>query len=88
MVRRISPAGRIIGRKPVVVPLEFPVDPDVARVLEQFNERAATGSISGIAVATVNRDGSTSSAYVIGSNIFTLMGVVRNVQRRIEDEAR
>lgn len=88
MTRRVKPAGRIIGRKPTVVPLEFPVDPDVTRVLTQFSERAATGTVSGIAVATVNRDGSTSSAYVVGSNIFTLMGVVRNIQRRIEDEAR
>lgn len=88
MARRVKPAGRVIGRKPVVVPLSFPVDPDVTRVLTQFNECAAAGTISGIAVATVNRDGSTSSAYVIGSNVFTLMGVVRNIQRRIEDETR
>ena len=70
-----------------VVPFKKPeADPDITRAIGQFEERAADGSLVSVAIVGVNRDGSVSSAYVVGPQLFALMGAVHHLQRRVSSE--
>ena len=53
--------------------------------LEDLLARAKSGEIEGMACATVNSDGSIAGVYAIPSNIFTLIGSLRSVERDILD---
>lgn len=83
----MKPHIRLKPTRPRVVPISFPVDDDVVRVLSQFMERASDGHLDGVAVAGVNRDGSVSTAYVVPRNMFTLLGAIENIRRRVGNEA-
>lgn len=67
-----------------VVPFARPADPDVLHVLGQFDSFARSGYITGIAVAAVGSDGAVHTAYTQGDNIFTLIGALNHVTRRVQ----
>lgn len=84
MKRRVKiRAGAHLGE---VIPSK-PVSPDeVWMVLNTMFELAEAGQLSGIAVAATLHDGCVSTCYATGENVFTLMGAIRQVSRRVEGE--
>lgn len=58
-------------------------DPCIQSMLSQFTEIASNGSIDGMAIAATAPNGNVHTAYVIGENIFTLIGTLEHLQRRV-----
>lgn len=69
-----------------VVPMCRPIDPDLTRVLDHFGQLVGDGRIVSISVAGVWHDGTVTTAFVNGGQLFTMIGAIRHLQRRVEME--
>jgi hypothetical protein len=87
-----SPGFQAGGRFNKVV--EFPgctipgaegVPPEIAEFLDDFMQRAATESIECVAVSAVTRNGEVITGYarISGARLFTLLGGVAYLKRRL-----
>lgn len=76
-------AGGHLGE---VIPIKPMSTEEVWIVLNTMFELAEAGHLNGIAVAATLHDGCVSTAYVTGENVFTLMGAIKQVARRVESE--
>ncbi len=60
------------------------IDPFVKQVADGLNEKVSSGQVVSVAIITVNVDRTISSAYVIGPDLFKLIGAVHNLQVRLD----
>lgn len=65
-----------------VIP-SFEQDADVIERLEEVLERARAGDVSMVAIATVERDGSSQWCFSYLSNTSTMLGAVERMKHRI-----
>lgn len=70
----------------VVVPIMPRSDDKVWECLGNMQEVAERGELSGIAIAATHHDGSVSTCFAIGNNIYTLVGAIRQIGRRVEND--
>lgn len=70
----------------VVVPIAPKSDDQVWACLGNIQEVAERGELSGIAIAATHHDGSVSTCYAMGENVYTLIGAIRQIGRRVESE--
>lgn len=67
------------------------VDADIVEVLELWLEKAKAGALDGLAIVSINRDGTFSSTFSQNNSRTHLLGALAHVQhkisRQIEEEA-
>lgn len=76
-------SGGSIG---VVIPIRDVTPDEVWQALDSVGQLAEIGAIDGIAIAATLRDGSVSTCYVVGENVFLMMGALRQIARRVEGD--
>lgn len=76
-------AGGHLGE---VIPTQPTSSDEVWMALHTMLQLADSGQLSGIAIAATLHDGCVSTCYATGENVFTLMGAITQVARRVESE--
>lgn len=63
--------------------MDWPVSDDILETMKKFDVLVRAGRMKSIAIVGVQRDGTISSAYVTGGDVFPLMGGAYYLLQRI-----